>query len=628
MGCCRSRQHGRSLKVIDHHGSEVTAPKPDAWQSPVPTPTETPHRITVSQCDVIAEDETESATPQGRGAQSVGPSRSFYGGSRGTVGTMSMARKFRDSLASLVSVGTFRVHHEHFVMMQPGKITEHWRLIKEDQLGKGAAGSVCKAECKHQKGLMRAVKKCFKVRERDEKALHREVNIMKLMDHPNVIRLFEVFEDRRCMYFVLELCVGGELLKHIVQTESVTEKDSCSIVKQILRGVSFMHEKHVAHRDLKPENFLLEDSNMSLQRSTLKIIDFGCAAQVLPGTCLNTRAGTPFYMAPEMLLGDNRHDLSCDNWSIGVVAFFLLSGELPFHANDQESVFELVRKAAYSLSGKIWQYRSDSAKDLLGSFLTKDRHKRITAQKALQDLWIKKNAHGSVLSAPPGLLDHLRDFQQSSRLKKAALHSVAHQITTKNIHQLESAFLEMDENGDGCVTLDELEQALEKMGANLSPDQLRSLAETVDTDGDGQVGYTEFIAATVDLHSQIQEDVLWSAFCSFDKNGDGKISEAELAQILEFDDVQNFLQETITSETVKAMIEEADVSKDGFIDFEEFLQLTRSSEPSSQGLYLSDGQMNSTGVDSLAAKISIEQTTTIKTEQMEDVIPAKEDVLL
>lgn len=503
-----------------------------------------------------------------------------------------MARRFRDSLASMVSIGSFRVHamHNHDVVMNPGKITDHWTLSKEI-VGKGAAGSVCKATCNNRKTLHRAVKKCYKVRERDSKALHREVNIMKLMDHPNVIRLYEVFEDRRCLYFVLEMCSGGELMEHIVNRQSLSEKDSARVIRQVLRGVAYMHEKHVAHRDLKPENFLLQDSK-PLLRCTLKIIDFGCAAQVVPGTYLKTRAGTPAYIAPEMLIGDNRHNLSCDNWSIGVVTFFLLSGDLPFNATDQEAIFAQVRKGDYSFTAAVWQNVSQDAKDLVSRLLLKewevkkltdvqkDITKRVTAADAMKCEWVKRLAPGSMKAEDPALLEHLRAFQDSNRLKKAALHGVARQVDSNKIQQLQETFFSLDSNGDGHLTLLELEKALQTIGAGLSDEQVASLASHVDTDQDGEIAYTEFIAAAIDLKEVAQEDALWSAFCTFDVNGDGKISEEELEKVLMDEDVQQVLSSGgLNRGSIKGLLAEADISKDGYIDFEEFLALATGAEP-------------------------------------------------
>merc|ERR1719160_91288 len=127
-----------------------------------------------------------------------------------------------------------------------------------------------------------------------------EIAIMKMMDHPNIIKLFESFEDNRNIYLVMELCSGGELFDRIIEAGHFSEVQAAILMQQIIRGIFYMHESKVCHRDLKPENFLFLNKD-AIDKSILKIIDFGLSCKFEADQVLTTKAGTPYYVAPQVL---------------------------------------------------------------------------------------------------------------------------------------------------------------------------------------------------------------------------------------------------------------------------------------------------------------------------------------
>ena len=196
--------------------------------------------------------------------------------------------------------------------------------VKVGQLGKGSYGSVSKAK-DLRTGVVRAVKVVYKPKIENVTRLKREILIMKRLDHPNIIRLFEVFEDSKNLYLVMELCTGGELFDRIIRSGHFSERYAAALMKQTFSALAYCHANDVMHRDMKPENLLFVDSSPV---STLKVIDWGFAAKCGKNHKFSSVVGTPYYVAPEVLFGN--YDKRCDIWSTGVILYILLCGYPPF----------------------------------------------------------------------------------------------------------------------------------------------------------------------------------------------------------------------------------------------------------------------------------------------------------
>jgi len=410
---------------------------------------------------------------------------------------------------------------------------------------------------------------------KDAEKFKREVQIMKMMDHPYIIKLYETFEDHKNIYLILELCLGGELFDRIIDAGHFSEKQAAHLMMQTLSGIFYMHGIGICHRDIKPENFLFSTKD-PIEKSTLKIIDFGLSVSFKPGDVLKTKAGTPYYVAPQVLEG--RYNEACDLWSCGVIMYVLLCGYPPFHGETDNEVLRKVKQAKLMFDPAEWSSVSEDAKNLIRKLLEKNPEERFTAAQAVEHVWIKHLAPRAT-DAPltSGLVDNLRGFRSQNKLKKAALHVIASQLKEEQIKALRNTFMSLDANGDGLLTADELRQGLSKAGFKEVPSDLQRIMEEVDTDGSGVIDYSEFLAATIDKKLFMQEDVCWAAFRVFDRNGDGKISKAELREILGDDTVTDAMHHE--AETVDALMSEIDENGDGEIDFKEFMLMMRSSNP-------------------------------------------------
>lgn len=458
------------------------------------------------------------------------------------------------------------ISRSNFIPLKPGNIRDSYKLDVR-KIGEGTYGSVS-IGVQQETAAKRAVKTMSKGNAKHVHRFRQEIAILKLMDHPNIIKLYETFEDRRQIYLVMELCEGKELFDRIIDAGHFTEQHAAVVVQQMLSAVFYMHKNMICHRDLKPENFLFM-SKGPIDKSVLKLIDFGLSACFQEGgKPMSTKAGTPYYVAPQVLQG--KYDQACDIWSCGVIMFTMLSGYPPFYGKTDQEVLSKVKKGTFSFDQKDWKHISDDAKTLIAWMLKFSPEQRCTAEQALQNTWIKDFApRAKKVSLQEGLVRNLRNFRSQNVLKKAALNIIAGQMSESEITDLMNMFKTLDVNGDGLLTFQELQAGIAKTDLNkmCKSIDLNAVMEGIDADGSGMIDYTEFLAATLDKKHYLQRDACWAAFSIFDADGDGNITLAELQTILK-DDAVNDLMEGRSSEEI---LEEVDRNGDGTIDFEEFM---------------------------------------------------------
>lgn len=198
--------------------------------------------------------------------------------------------------------------------------------------------------------------------------IEREIIIMKLINHQNIMRLYDVWENKNDLYLILEYIEGGELFDYLIKRGKLHEYEAISYFKQIINGISYLHQFNICHRDLKPENLLLDFNK------NIKIADFGMAALEISDKLLETSCGSPHYASPEIVAGKNYHGAPSDIWSCGVILFALLTGYLPF---DDENIRKLLLKVQ---NGKyiMPSFLSSEAKDLISRMLQVNPEDRIT----------------------------------------------------------------------------------------------------------------------------------------------------------------------------------------------------------------------------------------------------------
>lgn len=228
----------------------------------------------------------------------------------------------------------------------------------------GSYGVVYKAIHKASKSK-RAIKLINKenVKVENEGELFSEIKVLKELDHPSIMRIYEFGSDKDFYYLVSEYIDGGELFDEIVKRKYMCEEDAAYIIKQILSAIVYCHSRGVVHRDLKPENILI-DSVTAEGKINIKVIDFGTALFVSPDTKMSEMLGTPYYIAPEVING--KYNEKCDVWSIGVILFILLSGTPPFNGFTDTEIMDNVKKGNYNFKSTLRSNGSSNMEGHLG----------------------------------------------------------------------------------------------------------------------------------------------------------------------------------------------------------------------------------------------------------------------
>ncbi|XP_012726930.2 death-associated protein kinase 2 isoform X1 [Fundulus heteroclitus] len=216
--------------------------------------------------------------------------------------------------------------------------------------------------------------------------IEREVDILQQIQHPNIVELHDVYENRTDVVLILELVSGGELFDFLARKESLSEEEATQFIKQILDGVQYLHSKGIAHFDLKPENIMLLDRSVPLPR--IKVIDFGLAHKIQPGADFKNIFGTPEFVAPE-IVNYEQLGLEADMWSIGVITYILLSGASPFLGETKQETLGNISAVDYDFDEEFFSNTSELAKSFIRQLLEKDTRKRMTIQDALNHPWIK-----------------------------------------------------------------------------------------------------------------------------------------------------------------------------------------------------------------------------------------------
>uniref|UniRef100_A0A3P9M9I3 non-specific serine/threonine protein kinase n=1 Tax=Oryzias latipes TaxID=8090 RepID=A0A3P9M9I3_ORYLA len=283
-------------------------------------------------------------------------------------------------------------------VFNPENVEEFYEIGEE--LGSGQFAVV--RRCRHRSsGADYAAKFIKKRRSKSSRRgvsredIEREVNILKEIQHPNIITLQEVFENKAEVILILELVAGGELFDFLAEKESLSEEEATQFLKQILDGVLYLHSKQIAHFDLKPENIML--LNRSAPHPRIKIIDFGLAHKIDFGNDFKNIFGTPEFVAPEVVnyepLG-----LEADMWSVGVITYILLSGASPFLGDNKQETLGNVSAVDFTFDEEFFSSTSALAKDFISRLLVKDPKKRMTIQDSLQHPWIKPKDTQQALS--------------------------------------------------------------------------------------------------------------------------------------------------------------------------------------------------------------------------------------
>lgn len=456
----------------------------------------------------------------------------------------------------------FSVHNILGKGPQDPRLEDVYKLDK--QVGKGAFGVVRLAIIKAsgQKSAVKSISKAKLVCKEDVKDIQTEVAIMNLVaGHHNVVTIKTTHEDKDYIHIAMELCEGGELFDSIVEAGNFSEKKAATIFRKMLETVNHCHELGVMHRDLKPENFLLTSKGND---GELKLTDFGLGVFFKPGERFRDLVGSPYYVAPEVLRKNYSHE--ADMWSLGVILYILLSGLPPFWGDTEDQIFKMVLRGHVDFKTEPWPKISEAAKDCVKKLLDQDPSRRSTCKSILQHEWLVKEGVALDISLDSVVLKRLKQFAQMNKLKKICLMVVGQHLTAEEIAGLRELFKSIDADGSGTITCDELKNAMAQWGHKIGDAELQQLMSIADVDGDGLIDYNEFVAATMHLSKLEKEELLQKAFRQMDKDQSGSIT---------IDELSDALRKFGIYDDAKELLANADMNKDGSIDYTEFAYLLR-----------------------------------------------------
>ena len=452
------------------------------------------------------------------------------------------------------------INKKNFIKKMKGDITAFYDVIKK--IGEGSYGKTYKVRNK-QSGDLRAMKQLVKEEIKDMNNFKNKINILSILDHPNIVRLFEVFEDEKYYYLLFELCEGGSLFEKIRQKRKLSETESAKIFKQLISAVTYCHEIGICHRDLKPENILFSSSE---KNSTLKVIDFGLSIRF--SNCnkkLTSKVGTLCYISPEIVKGN--YNEKCDIWACGVILYLLLSGKNPFRGKTDQETYEKISSLKYDFPVKEWRFISKEAKKLISNMLC-IQEKRYSARKVLNSKWLKlKEKNNYNLADFDGI--NIISYKFYNKLKKAVLIFIASRLASNESKKIKELFTAMDIDKSGKITMEEFTKCLlsNEQTSDISIEEIQEIFNSIDIDNSGIIDYTEFLAANLDREIYLKSEKLKDAFNAFDLNGKNIVSKSDIIRFLGIEDNKQ------NEELVKELVAQNGLSEDGYMSYNDFVKM-------------------------------------------------------
>ena len=391
-------------------------------------------------------------------------------------------------------------------------------------IGSGAFGKVRLYVDKDTKSLKYAIKTIKKniFNKHSIESIKREVDILRSLDHPNIVKYFETYEDDYYLHIVMEYIAGDNLFLVLTDQKrfKFTERAISKIMICLLKAVLFLHHNGIIHRDIKPENIVFIEQN---NFNALKLIDFGLSIQQNARKD-NRRVGTPYYMAPEMINGNFVY--ASDVWSIGVILFTMVTGKQPFRGKSKQEVFDKIKLGEYDTKSLQRSKCSKELKDLIKKMLVIEHTKRITVESALEHIWFKQFEIDKKINlvVDQEIIESLKQFQYQNVFQKEIRFYLAKLCNDKEILKLKHAFNAIDKDNSGEIEYEEIPKVFKELGIEASDNELKSIFSSMDFHCDGKVNYSEFLAATLSSIHFNKEEKLWSAFKYFDSSDTGYIT--------------------------------------------------------------------------------------------------------
>jgi len=398
-----------------------------------------------------------------------------------------------------------------------------------------------------------------------------EIEILKNLDHPDIVRIMEFYNTEDNYYIINEYCPGGELFEQI--NYQFSETQIAVMFRQILSGLAYLHSKNIIHRDLKLENILIKEIEKSRETKedlfVLKIIDFGTAKIFDKNKKIKTIVGSSYYIAPEVI--NKKYNRECDLWSAGVILYMFIVGHAPFDGKTDKAIMEQVKKGNFLRNEDRWLNASKEVKDLINKLLIYEPEKRLTAMEALKHPWFKvtkSNMLYNNISKEEVLnyIQNLLSYKIKSKFEELVLAYIVHNMPRpKEAKNAIKLFKLANKNEDGKLLRNELKETLLNFVSEEFLNNYDEIFSLLDGDNNGYIDYEEFLRATLGRKLIVNENVLIFSFRFFDKENTGYISRDKIKSY--------FIGTKMSEELFSNIFDEIDKNKDGKIDFDDFKEM-------------------------------------------------------
>ena len=439
------------------------------------------------------------------------------------------------------------------------------------KLGSGSFGKVYLAQNKFtkEKVALKQIKKSNKDLLSDGE-IKDEIEILKTLDHPDIVRIIESFNTKDSYVLVTEYCEGGELFDQV--KNQLSETQIAVIFKQLLSGLAYLHSHNIVHRDLKLENILIQETEKSKTTGedlfNIKIIDFG-TARIFDNKKRKPQSivGSSYYIAPEVL--KQKYNKECDLWSVGVILYMFIVGHAPFDGVDDDEITDNIQKGVYRKDDKRWKKASKEVKDLIQKLLVYQPKKRLTALQALKHPWFKITDSNILYDNVPQndvveCIKNLLTYNIRSKLEELVLAYIIHNIPRpKEAKSAIKLFKLTNEVGDGKLLKKELKKTLLLFVSENFLDKYNFEEQFTLIDGEkkGYINYEEFLRACLNRKKILIDNILRYAFSFFDPSNTGFIRKKRM---------KSFFGTKVDDATFQIIFDEIDSDKDGKINFKDF----------------------------------------------------------
>ena len=442
-------------------------------------------------------------------------------------------------------------------------------------IGNGSFGSVYEAKNTifGNTVAMKVIKK-DKENELDEQEIRNEIDILKKLSHPNIVKIYEFYISENHYYIITEYCKEGELFSYIKNKYS--ERQLAVLFYQVFSGLWYLHENKILHRDIKLENIMIsekeKDNSTGEELFWVKIIDFGTAKLFEKNKKENDVVGSSYYIAPEVL--KQNYNEKCDTWSVGVILYMTLVGRAPFDGKDDEEIIHKISSVDYNRNEPRLVKHSPEVRDLVSKLLEKNIDKRYSAKEALEHPWFTKYGGRALFSnfneeEIKPYIDNLLKYSFNSKIQQLVIAFLVHNLpSTDSSILILKLFRHFNKSGNCKLSKEELVSGLYAYKPKEEVDNaIDHLFILLDGDNDGYIEYEEFLRACIKKKQILTSTYLKYAFKFIDKEKTGTLNVQKI--INAFVTTPNKLLEAVFSNTLNSV----DKDGDGIIGFEEFQEL-------------------------------------------------------